>query len=68
LIRRASASARLCESYWHPLYCYARRRGYSADEARDQTQGFFTTLLEKGSVRAADPQRGRFRPFLLTAP
>jgi RNA polymerase sigma factor (sigma-70 family) len=61
------ALGQLCESYWHPLYCYARRRGYSADEARDQTQGFFTTLIEKGYVRAADPQRGRFRSFLLTA-
>ena len=61
------ALGQLCESYWHPLYCYARGRGYSADDARDLTQGFFTTLIEKGYVRAADPQRGRFRSFLLTA-
>ena len=61
------ALGQLCETYWHPLYCYARGRGYAADEARDLTQGFFTTLIEKGYVRAADPQRGRFRSFLLTA-
>src|SRR5262249_8824736 len=29
--------------------------------------GFFTRLLEKGTVRGADPQRGRFRSYLLGA-
>jgi len=28
-----AALARLCETYWYPLYCYIRRRGYGADEA-----------------------------------
>ena len=30
-------------------------------------QGFFARLLERGDVRTADPARGRFRSFLLTA-
>ena len=31
------------------------------------TQGFFAWLLEKNWIEAADPNRGRFRTFLLTA-
>ena len=57
----------LCAAYWYPLYAFLRRRGHAADDARDLTQGFFATLLEKGYLGDADPQRGRFRSFLLTA-
>ena len=63
--RRALAT--LCETYWYPLYAYVRRRGYAAEDAQDLTQAFFARLLEKGYVQAADPERGRFRSFLLTA-
>ena len=62
-----AALAELCELYWPPLYAYARRRGHSVDEAQDLTQAFFTRLLEKRTVQVADPQRGRFRSFLLTS-
>ena len=62
-----AALARLCEMYWYPLYAYVRRRGNNVDEAQDLTQGFFAQLLEKDYVASADPDRGRFRAFLLTA-
>jgi RNA polymerase sigma-70 factor (ECF subfamily) len=61
------ALSQLCESYWYPLYAYLRRRGHDFEEARDLTQGFFAHLLGKGDIRLADPARGRFRSFLLTA-
>jgi RNA polymerase sigma factor (sigma-70 family) len=61
------ALAELCSTYWHPLYAYARRRGHNPDDARDLTQSFFTMLLEKGTLGLADPARGRFRTFLLSA-
>ncbi len=61
------ALARLCEIYWYPLYAYVRRRGRPVEDAKDATQAFFAHLLEKGSLGAADAQRGRFRSFLLTA-
>src|SRR6188474_2484578 len=61
------ALEQLCEAYWPPLYSYLRRRGHGREEAEDLTQGFFTTLLEGNDIRAADPARGRFRGFLLTA-
>ena len=57
----------LCEAYWYPVYAYVRRRGYSVEDARDLTQAFFARLLEKNDLRGADPARGRFRSFLLTA-
>lgn len=60
------ALARLCESYWFPLYAHVRRRGYSAHDAQDLTQAFFARLLQQGLLSRADPARGRFRSFVLT--
>jgi DNA-directed RNA polymerase specialized sigma24 family protein len=57
----------LCENYWYPLYAYLRRRGYPADQAQDLTQEFFTRVLEGRYLDRADPQKGRFRSFLLTS-
>jgi RNA polymerase sigma-70 factor (ECF subfamily) len=61
------ALADLCQRYWFPLYVYVRRRIGDVDQARDLTQEFFARLLEKGTIARADPERGRFRSFLLTA-
>ncbi len=61
------ALATLCQSYWYPLYAYVRRRGYQPAEAQDLTQAFFTQLLEKGTLAAADQNRGKFRTFLLAS-
>jgi RNA polymerase sigma-70 factor (ECF subfamily) len=62
-----AALARLCELYWYPLYAYLRGQGYSADQAQDLTQAFFARVLERHTLRHADPARGRFRWFLLTS-
>lgn len=62
-----AALAQLCEQYWYPIYAFVRRRGRSPDDARDLTQEFFAVLLDKGYLADADPERGRFRAFLLTA-
>lgn len=61
------ALARLCQVYWFPLYAQVRRRGYSAHDAQDLTQGFFARLLANDTLAHADPARGRFRSFVLTA-
>jgi RNA polymerase sigma factor (sigma-70 family) len=60
-----SALAELCRAYWYPLYAYVRRQGYGAHDAEDLTQGFFAWLLESDHLRVADPERGKFRSFLL---
>lgn len=57
----------LCQTYWYPLYVYLRRNSANTDEARDMTQAFFVSLLDRKTIDAADPDRGRFRSFLLTA-
>jgi RNA polymerase sigma-70 factor (ECF subfamily) len=55
----------LCRAYWYPLYVYVRRQGQSPHDAQDLTQEFFARLLEKKYLRLADPDRGKFRAFLL---
>lgn len=65
--RAQEALSRLCETYWYPLYAYVRRRGHSPEDAQDLTQEFFARLLARNWVGAADPDKGRFRTFLLTA-
>jgi RNA polymerase sigma factor (sigma-70 family) len=57
----------LCAAYWYPLYAFARRSGSSPEDAEDVVQSFFATLLEKEWLAQADPERGRFRTFLLAA-
>src|SRR5581483_789879 len=57
----------LCENYWYPLYAYLRRRGYPSDQARDLTQEFFVRVLEGRYLDRAEPEKGRFRAFLLTS-
>jgi RNA polymerase sigma factor (sigma-70 family) len=60
-----SALVSLCEGYWYPLYAYVRRRGYPADHAQDVTQEFFLRVLEGRYLHRADPEKGRFRSFIL---
>jgi RNA polymerase sigma factor (sigma-70 family) len=62
-----SALVSLCETYWYPLYAYLRRRGYPPDRAQDLTQEFFIRLLEGRYLDRADPEKGRFRSFLLVS-
>ena len=63
----AAALERLCHEYWFPVYAFIRRKGHDAHQAEDLTQGFFARLLEKNWLESADPDRGRFRSFVLMA-
>jgi len=57
----------LCSHYWYPVYVFVRRSGYSFHDAQDLVQQFFARLLEKNTLAMADPERGRFRTFLLVS-
>lgn len=57
----------LCEAYWHPIYNYLRRSGRSPVDAQDLTQSFFARVIAKDYLSQVDPNRGRFRSFLLGA-
>ncbi len=59
-----AALAELCAAYWYPVYALIRRRGHGPEAAADLAQDYFARLLEKGTLAAADPARGRFRSFL----
>lgn len=58
-----AALEKLCQTYWFPLYAYARRQGNTPHDAQD----FFAHFLERDYFRLADREKGKFRSFLLTA-
>jgi RNA polymerase sigma-70 factor (ECF subfamily) len=60
-----NALSELCQIYWRPLYSFLRRQGYGSEDARDLIQGFFADLIENRAYERADPEKGRFRSFLL---
>ncbi|MFT5468002.1 MAG: RNA polymerase sigma factor (sigma-70 family) [Verrucomicrobiales bacterium] len=59
------ALGNLFQTYWQPLYRYARRKGKSREDAEDLVQGFLSHLVENNSLRTLDREKGRFRAFLL---
>lgn len=58
----------LFQKYWKPVYWYLRNKGYGNEKSKDLTQGFFAEIVwGKDLIRSADPQKGRFRDFLIGA-
>jgi RNA polymerase sigma-70 factor (ECF subfamily) len=64
--RAKEALASICECYWPPVYGFIRSKGYSTEQSKDLTQGFFSALLERNYLKVARKDKGRFRSFLLT--
>jgi RNA polymerase sigma-70 factor (ECF subfamily) len=62
-----TALAQLCETYWAPLYTFVRSRGYASHDAQDLTQSFFAYLIEHRLYARVDPEKGKFRSFLLAS-
>lgn len=62
-----AALSELCAAYWMPVYRFLRRDGRSEDEARELAQEFFARVLAGPGLGTADPERGRFRSYLLGA-
>lgn len=61
------ALSELCQSYWYPLYTYARRQGSTKEDAEDLVQAFFARFLEKNYLEGVRAERGKFRAFLLAS-
>jgi RNA polymerase sigma-70 factor (ECF subfamily) len=59
----------LLGAYWPALYGWLRRTGTPSPDAQDLVQGLFARLIEKDELARIDanPDRGRFRSFMLTA-
>jgi len=66
-LERTNALERLCGGYWYPVYAFIRRRGHSPEHAQDLTQQFFMRILEGVFFERANPEKGRFRSFMLGA-
>lgn len=74
MVTRAAISAdddraldELCRAYWFPVYAYARKQGSDPSSAEDITQEFFAEITRSHFLERADPARGRFRTYLLSA-
>ncbi|MDF1812083.1 MAG: sigma-70 family RNA polymerase sigma factor [Verrucomicrobiales bacterium] len=62
---RRKALESLFNTYWPPLYGYARKLGNSELESEELLQGFFHKLIEKRNLEKAERLKGKFRNFLL---
>ena len=63
--RDESELGELIHRYWKPCYFFVRRKGYSVEDAKDLTQGFYVDIMERNALAAVTPSKGRFRTFLL---
>ena len=61
------ALADLCEAYYEPVVAYLRSAFRDADAGREMSHAFFAEMLAGGTIHTADPERGRFRFYLLGA-
>jgi RNA polymerase sigma-70 factor (ECF subfamily) len=57
----------LCADYYEPVHAFVRESTDDAGAARDLTHDFFARLLTHPSLDGADPERGKFRSYLLGA-
>ena len=62
-----AALSELCALYYAPVVAFLRVRTRDEDRAREQAHEFFERLVAKDALAGADPQRGRFRSYLLGA-
>jgi hypothetical protein len=64
---RARALETIVSSYWKPAYKYLRIKWQASNEdAKDLTQDFFTTAIEKNYFAAYDASKARFQTFFRT--
>ena len=62
-----AALTALCETCWSPAHHFIRQTGRSPEHANDLTQASLARVLEEDGFKAARPERGRVRSFLLPA-
>jgi DNA-directed RNA polymerase specialized sigma24 family protein len=62
-----TALAELCRLAWFPLFAFARRLGWSPEDAEDAVQSFLAKACTNGLFASAQPDRGKLRTYLLTA-
>jgi len=64
---RQRAFATIVEAYWKPAYKYIRIKWQAGNEdAKDLTQSFFITAIEKNYFVSYDPVKASFQTFIRT--
>lgn len=66
-VERLQALEQICQTYWHPIYAYARKRGIIPADAEDVTQEVFAYLLRREDFASVQPRKGKLRTFLLAS-
>lgn len=56
---------KLAADYWKPIYFFIRRKGRDVEAAKDLTQAFLGHLLEKDLLARVNPEKGKFRSFIM---
>ena len=62
-----AALSELCAAYYQPVVAFLNGTGRTDDDARELAHQFFSRILERNGLDGADPERGRFRSYLLGA-
>jgi RNA polymerase sigma-70 factor (ECF subfamily) len=60
-----AALSELCTAYYGPVEAFIRRSCRSPQDARDVTHDFFVRMLDGNGFAHAEPNKGRFRSYLL---
>lgn len=55
----------LCKTYWYPIYAYVRCTVGKPEDAEDLTQSYLARLIQRDYINQANPEKGKFRAFLL---
>src|SRR5436305_13946359 len=64
----AEALDRISALYWKPVYKFVRLKFHKDnEEAKDLTQSFFASAIERGFFARYDPARAGFRTYLRMA-
>ncbi len=62
------AAGRVIELYWKPVYRFIRLKfGKDNEDAKDLTQGFFASALQRDFFARFDPAKASFRTYLRMA-
>ncbi|HEV3199721.1 MAG TPA: sigma-70 family RNA polymerase sigma factor [Bryobacteraceae bacterium] len=62
------ALERVVELYWKPVYRFIRHKfGKDNEDAKDLTQSFFTSAIQRGFFARFDPAKASFRTYLRMA-
>ena len=64
---RDRALEQICQTYWLPIYAFARGQGLGQADAEDLTQNVLSSILEKGGFEKVAADKGKLRSFLRVA-